>query len=99
MIFPVPMRLECAVLACSGVMGPETNLRLLAQINWWNRQLILHRRFFRWSVGSNLRARPTRRKPNPERADLATDLAGHGRVVIAAKLATIVRATFTAWSA
>ncbi len=58
MIFPVPMRLECAVLACSGVMVPETNLRLLAQINWWNRLLISLGRFFRWSVGSNLRARP-----------------------------------------
>src|SRR2546429_7135565 len=52
------MRLECAVLACSGVMVPETNLRLPAQINWWNRLLISLGRFFRWSVGSNLRARP-----------------------------------------
>ena len=45
MIFPVPMRLECAVLACSGVMVPETNLRLLAQINWWNRLPISLERF------------------------------------------------------
>src|ERR1700731_519053 len=55
MIFPVPMRLECAVLACSGVMVPETNLRLLAQINWWNRPLISRGRFFRWSVEMALR--------------------------------------------
>jgi hypothetical protein len=35
MIFPAPMRSECAVLACSGVMVPETNLKLLAQTGWW----------------------------------------------------------------
>src|SRR5258708_30921163 len=66
MIFPVPMRLECAVLACSGGMVPETNLRQPAQINWWNRLLISLGRFFRWSVGSNLRARP------PVQAELAS---------------------------
>ena len=57
MIFPVPMRLECAVLACSGVMVAETNWRLLAQINWWNRLLISLGRFFRWSV-AGLRPAP-----------------------------------------
>src|SRR5258708_7178703 len=35
MIFPAPMRSECAVLACSGVMVPETNLKLLVQTSWW----------------------------------------------------------------
>ena len=39
-------------------MVPETNLRVLAQINWWNRLPISLGRFFRWSAGSNLRGRP-----------------------------------------
>jgi hypothetical protein len=30
---PVLMRLECAGLACSGVMVPEMNLKLPAQIS------------------------------------------------------------------
>ena len=40
MTSPEPMLSECAVLACCGVMAPETNLKLLAQINWWNSLLI-----------------------------------------------------------
>src|SRR5881397_1791514 len=58
MTFPERTRSECAVLACCGVMVPETSLRLQVQINWWNPPLILLGQFFRWSVRSNLRAKP-----------------------------------------
>src|SRR6266704_1193059 len=58
MTFPERTRSECAVLACCGVMVPETSLRLLVQINWWNPLLISLGQFFRWSVRSNLRAKP-----------------------------------------
>src|SRR5512139_3937508 len=44
------MRLECAVLACSGVTARETNSRRLAQINWWSRLPISLGRFFRCSA-------------------------------------------------
>src|SRR5437899_4491713 len=60
MTFPERTRSECAVLACCGVMVPETSLRLQVQINWWNPPLILLGQFFRWSVRSNLRAKPPR---------------------------------------
>src|SRR5881394_2201609 len=53
MIFPAPMRSGCAVSACSGGMGPETNSRPLARINWWNRVSIWLGRCFRWSMASN----------------------------------------------
>src|SRR5882757_9862699 len=57
MIFPAPMRSECAVLACSGVMVPETNLKLLAQTSWWIPLPISPVRSSRWSMGSNPQAR------------------------------------------
>ena len=57
MTFPERTRSECAVLACCGVMVPETSLRLPVQINWWNPPLISLGQFFRWSVRSNLRAK------------------------------------------
>src|SRR6266568_3133910 len=49
MTFPERTRSECAVLACCGVMVPETSLRLPVRINWWNPPLILLGQFFRWS--------------------------------------------------
>src|SRR5216683_1895295 len=57
MIFPARMRSECAVLACSGVMVPETNLKLLAQTSWWIPLPISPVRSSRWSMGRNPQAR------------------------------------------
>src|ERR1700730_6533969 len=56
MIFPAPMRSECAVLACSGVMVPETNLKLPALTGWWIPLPISPLRSSRWSMESNPRA-------------------------------------------
>jgi hypothetical protein len=47
MTFLGPMLSECAVLACCGVMAPETNLKLLAQTSWWNPLPISPGRFSR----------------------------------------------------
>src|ERR1700686_3519242 len=57
MIFPAPMRWECAVLACSGVMVPETNLKLLAQTSWWIPLPISPVRASRWAMGRNPQGR------------------------------------------
>ena len=65
MIFPAPMHSECAVLACSGVMVPETNLKLLAQTSWWIPLPISLVRSSRWSMGRNPQARAvTFKQPN-----------------------------------
>jgi hypothetical protein len=53
MIFPAPMRSECAVLECSGVMGPETNLKRPAQTGWWIPLPISLVRSSRWSMERN----------------------------------------------
>src|SRR6478736_7690381 len=55
MIFPAPMRSECAVLACSGVMVPETNLKRPARTSWWIPLPISPVRCSRWSTGRNPR--------------------------------------------
>src|SRR6476660_6498985 len=55
MIFPAPMRSECAVLACSGVMVPETNLNRPARTSWWIPLPISPVRCSRWSTGRNPR--------------------------------------------
>ena len=54
MIFRGPMPLECAGLACFGVMVLEMNLKMPAQISWWNQRLILLAPFFRCSVDNSL---------------------------------------------
>ena len=55
MTFPERTRSECAVLACCGVMVPETSLRLPVQINWWNPPSISLGQFFRWSRNNSAR--------------------------------------------
>ncbi len=57
MIFPAPMRSECAVSASSGVMVPERNLKLLVQTSWWIPLPISPVRSSRWSMGRNPQAR------------------------------------------
>ena len=53
MTYQARTRSECAVLACCGVMVPETSLKLRVQINWWNPPLISLGPSARWSVRGN----------------------------------------------
>ena len=53
MIFPALMRSECAVLACSGVIVAETNLKLLAQTSSWILLPISPGRSSQCAMGSN----------------------------------------------
>src|ERR1700678_3610925 len=68
MIFRAPIRLECAALACSGVMVHETNLSQLAQTNWSSSRPISPVLSSRWFVGNDPYNHPSG-DPLPSAAD------------------------------